>query len=464
MPRPEEDQPNCELPATAPFHSEGQFWRVRVNAPDTRLLLGQRVLASPLHGHVFGYPGATLTTRASFFADVHERTVWQGRDVIAFQSPANTELHSGHAVVLGATPWGDQFEPDAGERLGRTRAQSRLYGQLRDHTIGYYSYNIARTTLGIAKSVLSLPLVPLDAPKVLVQSGLKSAASAAGGTAGAGLKAAPKVAGITAALAGLGSASAALKALTPAEVEPGPGLHLTSDKGVFVGSTGSTCVLAAQGFNVLSGVGVSLHGAATMSLSAGLSTDIFALATVSMSALWSAEVGALRNSSLIAKAGTAAVLGKTVKLGSQLPGEEAVSLAVPGWVPKAGGTMLNRRSPTESVSIEALKSIEAKVGGKFSIDAPVGEVTSTSRKASVEAVESVTLKTPFGKVEITATGISVAGAAANIKVTAMNVEITGGAAKVVVGPAGVTVRSPGAQVNVMPGGVVAVQGTMVKLG
>lgn len=464
MPRPEEDQPNCELPASEPFRSDAQFWRVQVHVPQTRLLLGQRVLGSPLHGSVFGYPGVTLTTKASFFADVQERTVWQGRDVIAFQSPANTELHSGHAVVLGATPWGDHLEPLTGETLGRTRAQTQLYAQLRDHAIGYYSYSIARTTLGIAKTALSMPLVSLDAPKVLIQSGAKAAAGAAGGTVVAGLKAAPKVAGLGAALAGLRSASAALKTLTPAEVEPEPGLHLTSNKGVFIASTGATNMLTAQGFSLLSGLGVSAHGATTLSLSAGLSADIFGLATVSMSALWSAEVGALRNSSLIAKVGTAAVLGKTVQLGSMKPGEEAISGAIAGWVPKVGGTMLNRRSPTESVKIDALKSIEANVVGKFSITAPVGEVTSKSRKASFDALEGVTLKTPFGKIEITATGIAIAGAAANVKVTPMSVEITGGAAKVVVGPAGVTVRSPGAQVNVMPGGIVAVQGTMVKLG
>jgi hypothetical protein len=470
MPRREEDQPNCELPASMPFHSEGQFWRVQVPFPDTRLLLGQRVSASPARGPAFGYPGVTLTTQAGFFADIREPTVWQGHDVIAFQAKDNTELHSGHAVVLGATKWKDDHEPNAGDHLGRTHGQTRLYGQLRDQAIGLKSASLVRGALGIVKTLLNYPLARIPEPHVLIKSGLKAGVKKLGGVAldGAGeaAKAIPKDLGLAAGVAGLASNSQDLKTLTPAEVEPEPGVHISSHDGIFLASNGSTNVLAAQGYSLISGTSFSAHAALTASLSATLAVDVFALGTASMSSMWSSEVSAWRNASLIAKNGEAAVIGKTVQIGRILPGKEAAIPNIPSWVPKAGGTSLalNRTRPTNKLTLEAVKSIEANVGGKFVINSPIGEVSSTSRKANVKAAESITLETPFGKVEVTVTGISISGPTASVKVNLATVDITAGASTVQVSPAGVTLRSPGANVQVMPGGIVNVQGTLIKLG
>lgn len=470
MPRPEEDQPNCELPASAPFSSEGQFWRVQVPYPDTRLLLGQRVSPSPARGPSFGYPGVTLTTQAGFFADIQEPTVWQGHDVIAFQAKDNTELHSGHAVVLGATKWKDDHERNAGDHVGRTQAQTRLYGQLRDQAIGLKSAALVRGTLGVVKTLLNYPLARIPEPHVLIKSGLKAGAKTVAGVVkdgvGEGFKAIPKDLGLAAGAKGIVGASQDLKSLTPAEVEPEPGVHISSHDGIFLASNGSTNVLAAQGYSLITGTSFSAHAGATASLSATLAVDVFALGTASMSSMWSSEVSAWRNASLVAKNGEAAVIGKTVTIGRILSGKEAALPAIPTWVPKAGGTSLalNRTRPTESLTLEAVKSITANVGGKFVINSPVGEVSSTSRKASVKAVERITLETPFGKVEVTATGISIAGPTTSVKVNLATVDIVAGASKIAVSPAGVNVQSPGATVSVMPGGVVSVQGTLIKLG
>lgn len=429
MQRPDEDQPNRELPLPLPLPTRGQHWRVQVPTPDTTLLLGQRVPDGGAHDPAFGYPGVSLSTRAGFFADVHERTVWQGREVIAFQSLWNVELHGGHAAVLGATRWQERdCEAAAGEYVGRTRAQGRLYAQLREQTLWMQSELVVREVLGAAKTLVNFPFAPTIPVKVL---------------------------GLTANAAGVGLASDSLRRHTPEEVEPVAGVHITSHDGIFMASDGGTNVYTHTGFNVMSGTSFNAHANLTATVAAKGAVDVFGLAVATISSTLATEVVALRNSAVIAKVGTASVLGKQVQIGSQTHGPEILKNV------KSNPLYLR---PTETLKLAAVKSIEASVAGKFVVNAPLGEVSSTSRKAAVEAVESVTLKTPFGKVEVTATGISIAGPAANVKVTPMSVEITGGAAKVVVGPAGVNVKSPGAAVNVMPGGVVSVQGTVVKLG
>jgi hypothetical protein len=453
-----------------PFHSEGQFWRVQVPYPDTRLLLGQRVSPSPARGPAFGYPGVTLTTQAGFFADIQEPTVWQGHDVIAFQAKDNTELHSGHAVVLGATKWKDDHERNAGDYLGRTHGQTRLYGQLRDQAIGLKSASLVRGALGVVKTLLNYPLARIPEPHVLIKSGLKAGAKTLGGVAkdgiGEGVKTIPKDLGLIAGVKGMVSNSQDLKSLTPAEVEPEPGVHISSHDGIFLASNGSTNILAAQGYSLITGTSYSAHAGATASLSATFSVDVFALFTSSMSAMWSSEVSAWRNASLIAKNGEASVIGKTVNIGRILPGKEAAIPNIPSWVPKAGGVSLalNRTRPTDTLTLEAVKKIEANVGGKFVINAPLGEVSSTSRKANVKAVESVTLETVFGKVEVTMSGISISGPMASVKITMASAEVSCAGSKVLVSPASVSVESPGASVQVLAGGIVNVQGALIKLG
>ncbi|MFO0607240.1 MAG: hypothetical protein U0324_29020 [Polyangiales bacterium] len=429
MARYEEDQPNRDLPAPAALDTHGQHWRVHVPAPNTSLLLGQRVPDGGEAEPAFGYPGVTVSTQAGFFADVHERTVWQGREVIAFQSLWNTEFHAGHAAVIGASRWkDDECEGPAGDAVKRTRAQGHLYGQLREQAIAMNAIGLTRAAIGVAKSIITFGFTKTAPLKVL---------------------------GLVAGGASVALKGEALIGLTDDEVEPAAGVHVTSHDGLFLGADGSANVYARTGINLTSATTFGAFAPLTASLAAGGSAEVFGVAVASLSSTLSSEVVALRNSALIAKLGAAQVLGKTVQIGAQVHGPEIIKNI------KTNRLYLR---PTETLKLEALKSIEANVVGKFVINTPLGEVSSTSRKAAVKAVESVTLETPFGKVEINAKGITVSNPISSVKVDLLGVEITGGVAKVKVGPVGVNIQAPGGGVNVMPGGVVSVQGLIVKLG
>lgn len=453
MQRPEEDQPNVELPTPRPLPTATQHWRVEVPHPASTLVVGQRVPKGE-HKAGFGFPGVSVATEASFFADVFERTLWQGHDVIAFQSPSNAELHSGHAVVLGATDWSDT-DPAEGEHLARSGGQSHLYAQLRAQAIGFDAAMIARTTLGIAKTLLNFPLAKVRSPSTFLSLGVKSNLEHYGKAA---VKAGLSTAGLGASGYGIEVKAEQLKALDPASVTPAPGVHVTSHSNMFFAANGSTNVLAAKGYTLLAGTTYALHAGVTATLSALGAIDVHAAGAASVSSLISSELASVVTTNVVAKKGEATISGKTVQVGRKVPNDIAAGSKLP--------SALQRVDPTRKVTLEALQEIKADVVGKFVINAPVGEVTSESRKTKVSAVDSVTLKTPLGEIVINATSIVLKHSEGSVvKLQATGVEVNTVTAQVKVDATGsVSLRSLGGMVRMDPGGIISVQGTLVKLG
>lgn len=432
VPRPEEDQPNCELPAPTHLPPTSQHWRVEVPTPATTLLLGQRVPKSD-HEDAFGYPGVSVATRASFFANVAERTLWQGHETIAFQSLWNTELHSGNSVVIGATNWTEQeAEGSAGELLGVSKAQAYLYKQLRDQSLGWNAATLFTNTLSIVKSLVNYPLLSTGTPVAFF--GL------AKGLVSEGHKIYKEV------------------ELTK-QTEPGPGVFITSNLGVSIAANTTASLYAGATFDIVAGATVGTHGMLKASHSGGLSIDVYGGLTASIGAAKSVDVTGLLDVNVTAKLGTAKLRGKKVVIGSQTPGSEL-------FKGKVGVTPFFAR-PTQSVKIEALKEISSNVVGKFVINAPVGEVSSESRKTQLSALESMTLKTPIGEIVISATGITLKHVVGNVvKIDAGGVEVNGmtGAQVKVDAVGGVSLRSLGGSVRMDPGGIISVTGVLIKLG
>jgi hypothetical protein len=437
MARPDEDQPNRALPDAAPpeeLTSHAQHWRLHVPRPATTLMLGQRVPETVDQEAADGYPGVTLHTEAGVFVDVRERTVWQGHDVIAFQSTWNTEVHGGHAVVIGATAWNEaKTEPTSGTHVGRTRGQDRLYAQLRRQALGVNDELLRREAIGAAKTFVNTPLKFGPIAKgmfSLVKRG---------------------VTGVLPLLIRSGT-------LKP-DAEPGTGVYISSNAGVFVGSESSTTLYARKGFNILAGGRASsfyAQASGTATLASATSAEVFGLSNASLASMGNVDATAGLNAALVAKRGVAIVVGPTVTVGSQAPGP---------LVARQIGVNPALLRPTTKLTLEAVESITSNVVGKFKINAPLGEVESTSRKATVEAAERVTVKTPFGKVEISASGVLIDCTVGGIvKVDAMGVTVTGGVYTLSVGRAGLSASGGGASVTMVPGGVVSVQGTVVKLG
>ena len=431
MARPDEDQPNRDLPVTQALPPTTQHWRVQVPKPATSLQLGQRVPASATEPPD-GYPGVTVRTQAGFFADVRERTVWQGHDVIAFQSLFSAELHAGHALVLGSTRWtAKDLDPAAGAAVGRTKAQNVLYGQLREQSLWMDSLALAWNAFGVAKSLITFEFGKSSVPKLLGLAGKTWA---------------------------VGSEIGSIASTAAGDIEPAAGVHVTSSEGLFLGAGGATTVFGRGGITLMAGGPSSINGYAPIGVSftAGLTAELFAMGIASLSAGYSASATGLYNAGLVAKLGTASVLGPTVHIGAQVPGKENLS-------EKFRLNPLFLR-PTSNIVLSALESVTTEVVGKFVVNAPLGEVKTQSRVVDVDAVQTVTLKTPLGKIEISATGIALNHTMADVKITPDAVRITCGVSKVTVGLAGITLSSPGATVNLLPGGVVRVSGALVKLG
>lgn len=434
MPRPEEDQPNVDLPAAHELPEQAQHWRVRVPRPRTTLLLGQRVPKGE-HEPATGYPGVSVETEASFFADVTERTVWQGHQTIAFQSPANAELHAGRAVVLGATGWkASQLDPASGARLGQTGGQDHLYKQIRDQGLGFTAASQAKALNNVIKTMVNYPF--LDFP----------------GT---------PLAWLGFGLAAAGAGYGVYKEVTLGRSEhpvPGPGLYLSSHSGVFLASNLGTALNAATTFDVMAGASAAIHAGLTTTVSAGLKVELFANAKIGIGAGYGVEVAALKEVALVSKLGEAKMRGKTVEIGSQKPGSEMFK----------GKVTLTPfyAQPTRSVTIEALKSITANVVGKFEVNAPLGHVSALSRKTSVVASEKIELTTPLGQIVIDSTGIRIKRTSGpTVTVSDTGIQVSTVVASVKVGVEGsIDLSVVGGSVKMMPGGVISVSGTVVKLG
>lgn len=433
MPRPEEDLPNVDLPAAQGLPEQAQHWRVRVPRPRTTLLLGQRVPKGE-HEPATGYPGVSVETEASFFADVTERTVWQGHQTIAFQSPANAELHAGGAAVLGATGWeASQLDPASGARLGQTGGQDKLYKQIRDQALGFTAASQAKALNNVIKTMVNYPF--LDFP----------------GT---------PLAWLGFGLAGVGAGYGVYKEVTLGKSEhpvPGPGLYLSSHRGVFLASNLGTSLNAATTFDVMAGASAAIHAGLTNTISAGLKVELFANAKVSIGAGYGVDVAALKEVALVSKLGNAKLRGKTVEVGSQKPGSEVF---------KGAALTPFFARPTEKLTLEALKSITANVVGKFEVNAPLGHVSALSRKTSVVATEKIELTTPLGQVVIDATGIKIKRTSGpTVTVSDTGIQISTVVASVKVGVEGsLDLSVVGGSVKMMPGGVISVSGTVVKLG
>jgi hypothetical protein len=432
MPRLEEDQPNVDLPVAHELPEQAQHWRVRVPRPRASVLVGQRVPQGE-HEPAMGYPGLSVATEASFFADIAERTTWQGHQTIAFQSPANTELHAGGAVVLGATGW-KALDPTSGERLGQVGGQNHLYKQIRDQALGFAAAGQAKALNNVVKTMVNYPF--LDFP------------------------------GTPLALFGLATAGYALGSAIEKEVKlgrsdhpaPSPGLYLTSHQGVFLASNFGTSINAATTFSVMAGATASVHAGATATYSAGIKLELFANAKVGIGAGYGVDVAALWEVNLTSKLGNAKVRGKTVEIGKQTPGSEVFKGVV------AVTPFFSR--PTETVRIEALKSITADVVGKFEINAPLGHVSTLSRKVTMVASEKIELMTPLGQILIDGTSIRIKRTSGpTVTVSDTGIQISTRVASIKVGVEGsVDLSVVGGSVKMMPGGVISVSGTIVKLG
>jgi hypothetical protein len=439
MARPDEDQPNRTLPAAPPPEQTTQHWRVQVPKPATTLMLGQRV---PALGNeaADGYPGVSLHTAAGCFVDVRERTVWQGHEVIAFQSLWNAELHAGHAVVLGATRWDESdTEPLAGDHVKRTHGQDQLYTQLREQLTWMDASKVAWETMGLVKS-----LITFDFGKAALFKAMGMAATTKG---------------IGEVAIGLGMDVSSLAHLPIGSLEPAAGVHVTSHDGLFIGAGGATNMFSQGGFSMIAGPAGSfkVHAPIGATVAAGLTVEMFALATASVTAGYSSTVSAIMSASLVSKMGDAKVVGKTVSLGKIVHGPEVLKTAVnPAFL-----------RPTSKLEMEAVETISAKTAplGNIKFEAPLGEVSSVSRTAKIEAVDTVTLRTPFGTVEVSGKGISITSTGGGvIQVNMMGVTVTSAASSISVAPSGITASAGGATVSLMPGGIVKVSGTVVNLG
>ena len=433
MPRSEEDQPNVDLPAAQALPERAQHWRVFVPRPKTALLLGQRVPKGE-HEPAMGYPGVNVATEASFFADITERTVWQGHQTIAFQSPANAELHAGRAVVLGATGWKESdVDPASGEQLGQTGGQNHLYKQIRDQALGFAAASQAKALNNIVKTMVNYPF--LDFP------------------------------GTPLAFFGFATAAYALGSAIEKEVRlgksdhpvPNPGLYLSSHKGIFLASNFGTSINAATTFDVMAGATASVHAGATATYSAGIKLELFANAKVGIGAGYGVDIAALKEVAVISKLGNAKVRGVTVEIGSQKPGTEVFK-----------GLKLTPffAHPTVSLKLEALKSITANVVGKFEVNAPLGHVSTLSRKVSMVASQMIEIMTPLGQILINATSVKIQGSSGpTVTVSETGIQISTVVANVKVGVEGsIELSVIGGSVKMMPGGIVSVSGTIVKLG
>lgn len=430
MPRPEEDQPNVDLPVAHDLPEQAQHWRVKVPRPRTSLLLGQRVPKGE-HEPAMGFPGVSVATEASFFVDVVERTLWQGHQTITFQSPANAELHAGGAVVLGATGW-KSLDPASGERLGQSGGQDHLYKQIRDQALGFAAASQAKALNNIVKTMVNYPF--LDFP------------------------------GTPLALFGFASAGYSLGSNIEKEVRlgrsehpvPNPGLYLSSHKGIFVASNFGTSINAATTFDVMAGATISAHAGATATYSAGIKVELFANAKVGIGAGYGVDVAALAEVNLTSKLGNAKLRGKTVEIGKQTPGSEVF---------KGAALTAFYSRPTETVKIEALKSITADVVGRFEINAPLGHVSTLSRSVAMTS-QKVEIQTPFGQITIDATNIKISRTSGpSVTLSETGVQVSTAVASVKVGMEGsIDLSVVGGSVKMLPGGVINVTGSIVKLG
>lgn len=432
MPRPEEDQPNVDLPVAHELPQQAQHWRVRVPRPRASLLVGQRVPKGE-HEPAMGYPGVSVATEASFFADVAQRTLWQGHETISFQSQANAELHAGRAVVLGATGWKSP-DPASGARLGQSGGQDHLYKQIRDQGIGFAAAAQAKALNNIVKTMVNYPFLDFPGTPLSIL--------------GYGL-------------AGFAIASAIEKEVRLGRDEhppPNPGLYLTSHKGVFLASNFGTAINAATTFDVMAGASASIHAGATATYSAGLKVELFANAKVGIGAGYGVDVAALKEVTFVSKLGLAKVRGKSVEVGSQTPGSEmfkGVATVTPFYA-----------RPTETIKLAALKSITADVVGKFEVNAPLGHVSTLARKVTSVASEKIELSTPLGQIVIDGTGIKIKRTSGpTVTISDTGIQVSTVVASVKVGVEGsIDLSVVGGSVKMLPGGVINVTGTIVKLG
>lgn len=454
--RPDEDNAQRALPQPPAHADTTQRLRIVVPVPATHLLLGQRLPSGTLmpqqtgegerpmldvNDPGFGYPGFTLSTEAGGFVDVKERSVWQGHDTVTFQSAKSVDVIAARAVCISSVPQ-DAFPADLprGMFVDTTRFATARTDQLRRYTIEYNAGMEARAVLGTLRAVLSAKWHTLPF-KLLALAG----------------------AGSSAVMSAIGIAKAA-----PAEMEPPPGVQVTSSDPIFLASGAGQNFYAAGGFSFVGGVpvgkgkipipaGFTVSVPMGVALMGGTTADMFGAFTASVHAGLIADIAAIKDTGVFARTGEASVVGGTVKLGSKVPGKEIL---------KFKANPLFQR-PTTKVTISALKAVEVDPILEFKVNSPLGHFKSDVLKMTVDAKLAIRLNAAKGvfSLEMTPYGIKLAqkGGLHEINLDHIGTRMKAGPFMVKANAASLTVGGPSAKATFTPVGV-KIDGPIIKLG
>ncbi len=456
--RPDEDEARRDLPQPPPQPETTQRLRISVPVPATELLLGQRLPpgapalpAQPPGPNQpaldlqqdpgFGYPGFTLSTQAGAFVDVKERSVWQGHETVTFQSAQSVDVIAGRSVCISSVPQ-DVFPADAprGLFVDTTRFATARTDQLRRYTIEYNVGIEARALLSALRAVLSAKWLTLPF-KLLSLAG-----------SGAGVV-----------MSGLAIGKAA-----PEEMEPPPGVQVTSSDPIFLASGAGQNFYAAGGFSFVGGVpvgagklpipaGFTVSVPMGVALMGGTTADLFGMFTASLHAGLIADVAAIKSAGLYSRMGEAEVIGATVQLGSKVPGKQILKYRVNPLFQRA----------TTKVTLSALKSVEVDPILEFVVNSPLGHFKSNVLKMTVDAKLAIKLHAAKGLylLEMTPYGIKIANKTGlhAVEVDLIGTKLKAGPFEVKATAASLTVGGPSAKATFTPVGV-KIDGPIIKLG
>ncbi|MBL8604173.1 MAG: hypothetical protein JNK72_19760 [Myxococcales bacterium] len=351
---------NRALPESGARPETTQRLRVYIPRPRTHLNLGQYLEKPSETEDGFGYPGLTLSTEAGAFVDVKERSVWQGRDSITFQSAHNLDLLASRSVNVCSVPRKDwPADKPFGTFIDTTQFAKERTEQLQRHVVEYNIGITARLAFSAVKSVLS-GTVATAAFKALSIFGNV----ASGVTAGVDI----------------GKAFIA---------DMNAGVQISSHDSVWVSSGSGQAYYAAGGFSFVGGVPLGLKAPVpasftvsvplSVTLLAGATADMFGTVTASVHAGYAADLAAIKEAGVFSRIGEAMVIGDTVSIGSKLPGKQIL---------KVKANPLFQR-PTRKVSLSALETVIAEPIKEFVVNAPLGLFTADTRKVYFSAKQSI---------------------------------------------------------------------------